>query len=116
MKKRVDLARAYAASPNLLLLDEPFGSLDVLTKEEMQLLFVRTWGAEKKSCVFVTHDVEEAIFVAQRVAVMTARPGRIKTIIDVPFAITRDASLKLTPEFLELRRQLTAEIVAMKKG
>ena len=73
MKKRVDLARAYAANPQVLLLDEPFGSLDVLTKEEMQILFRRTWNDQRKTAIFVTHDVEEAVFVAQRVAVMSTQ-------------------------------------------
>ena len=116
MKKRVDLARAYAANPQVLLLDEPFGSLDVLTKEEMQILFRRTWNDQRKTAIFVTHDVEEAVFVAQRVAVMSTQPGTIKRIFDVPFGRQRESSVRLTPEFLELRRQITAEISNTSKG
>jgi NitT/TauT family transport system ATP-binding protein len=110
MRKRVDLARAYAANPNVLLLDEPFGSLDVLTKEEMQIVFARTWSDEQRTALFVTHDVEEAIFVSTRVAVMTPHPGRVKAIFDVPFGLRRDSSVRFRPEFLELRRRITAEI------
>lgn len=116
MRKRVDLARAYAANPDVLLLDEPFGSLDVLTKEEMQILFVRTWAEENKPAIFVTHDVEEAIFVSRRVAVMTPRPGGIKAVFDVSFGRRRDSSVRLTPEFLELRRLITASISPAAKG
>jgi NitT/TauT family transport system ATP-binding protein len=116
MKKRVDLARAYAANPDVLLLDEPFGSLDVLTKEEMQILFARTWIDGKRTAIFVTHDVEEAIFVAQRVAVMTPRPGTMKAIFEIPFGTSRDTSVRLTPEFLALRRHITAEISSAAKG
>jgi NitT/TauT family transport system ATP-binding protein len=107
MRKRVDLARAYALKPELLLLDEPFGSLDVLTKEEMQLLLLDIWQTEKKTVLFVTHDVEEAIFLGHRVAVMTPRPGSIRQTLEVPFPMPRAASLKLAPEFLDLRRQVT---------
>ena len=116
MKKRVDLARAYAANPDVLLLDEPFGSLDVLTKEEMQILFARTWIDGKRTAIFVTHDVEEAIFVAQHVAVMTPRPGRIKAVFEIPFGLCRDTAVRLTPDFLELRRRITAEISTAAKG
>ena len=110
MRKRVDLARAYAANPDVLLLDEPFGSLDVLTKEEMQIVFARTWRDEGRTAIFVTHDVEEAIFVADRVAVMTIRPGTIKAVVEIPFGQRRESSVRLTPEFLELRRWITAEL------
>ena len=121
MRKRVDLARAYAANPDVLLLDEPFGSLDVLTKEEMQIVFARTWRDEGRTAIFVTHDVEEAIFVADRVAVMTIRPGTIKAVVEIPFGQRRESSVRLTPEFLELRRWITAELssareqIAMRK-
>ena len=107
MRKRVDLARAYAFNPQVLLLDEPFGSLDVLTKEEMQLLLLRIWRSERKTVLFVTHDVEEAVFLGHRVAVSAPRPGFIKQIFDVPFEMPRELNLKLTREFLQLRRQIT---------
>jgi NitT/TauT family transport system ATP-binding protein len=106
MKKRVELARAYAFNPEILLLDEPFGTLDVLTKEEMQMLLFNIWQTEKKTVLFVTHDVEEALFLGHRVAVMTKRPGSIKRVFNIPFDIPRDPSLKLTPQFLDLRREI----------
>lgn len=106
MRKRVDLARAYAFNPTILLMDEPFGSLDVQTKEEMQSLLLQIWQTERKTILFVTHDVEEAILLGHRVAVMSRRPGFIKEIFTVPFDMPRVASLKLDPEFLELRRQV----------
>jgi NitT/TauT family transport system ATP-binding protein len=112
MKKRVDLARALAVNPEILLLDEPFGSLDVLTRADMQTLLLEIWQEDPKTILFVTHDPEEALFVAHRVAVMTAAPGTIKKIIDIeaklPFP--RDHSLKLSPEFLALRRQIIDEL------
>jgi NitT/TauT family transport system ATP-binding protein len=104
MKKRVDLARAYANEPEVLLMDEPFGALDVLTKERMQSELLRLWQQDARSIVFVTHDIEEALFVGQRVAVMTARPARIAAEISVPFAKALDPAIKTTPEFQLLRR------------
>jgi NitT/TauT family transport system ATP-binding protein len=106
MRKRVDLARAYAFDPTILLMDEPFGSLDVQTKEEMQSLLLRLWQTKRKTMVFVTHDVEEAIFLSKRVVVLSARPGTIKEIVEIPFDNSRTPSLKLTPAFLELRRRV----------
>jgi len=112
MKKRVDLARAYSFDPQLLLMDEPFGSLDVLTKEEMQILLLRVWSEQKKTILFVTHDVEEAIFLGQRVIVMTPRPGTIKQVFSVPFPLPRDSRLKLSSEFVNLRRQVVEALVS----
>lgn len=112
MRKRVDLARAYAFNPQILLLDEPFGSLDVLTKEEMQLLLLKIWQHEKKTVLLVTHDPEEAAFLGQRVAVMTPRPGYIKQIFDVPFGTPRESSIKLTSQFLDVRREAVAALTS----
>jgi ABC-type nitrate/sulfonate/bicarbonate transport system ATPase subunit len=106
MRKRVDLARAYAFNPRILLMDEPFGSLDVLTKEEMQSLLLEIWQTERKTVLFVTHDVEEALFLGHHVAVMTSRPGSIKQTFEVPFPMPRMPSLKFEPEFLDLRRRV----------
>lgn len=106
MRKRVDLARAFAFNPEVLLLDEPFGSLDVLTKEEMQTLLFRIWQKKKKTILLVTHDPEEAVFLGHKVAIMTQRPGTIKHILNVPFDIPREPSIKLTPEFLKLRKEV----------
>jgi len=112
MRKRLEVARALAANPRVLLLDEPFGTLDVLTKEEMQILLLNVWRAERKTVLFVTHDVEEAIFVSHRVAVMSRRPGYIKGIVDIPFDMDRKPSLKLTKDFLNLRRLVVASMSA----
>jgi NitT/TauT family transport system ATP-binding protein len=106
MRKRVELGRAFASKPDILLLDEPFGSLDVLTKQEMQSLLHQIWEKERKTVVFVTHDVEEAIFMSNRVLVMTPRPGTIKKEFSVPFALPRTESLKLSQPFQDLRRMI----------
>lgn len=106
MKKRVELARSFAADPQVLLLDEPFGSLDVITREEMQVVLLSAWEQEKKAILLVTHDVEEALFVGTRVIVMTPQPGRISAEFPVPFAFPRDPELKLRPDFVELRHKI----------
>lgn len=110
LRKRVELGRAYASQAETLLLDEPFGSLDVLTKQEMQLLLHRIWERERKTVVFVTHDVEEAIFLSQRVLVMTPRPGTIKEEFIIPFELPRAPSLKLSQQFLELRKKIVSSL------
>jgi NitT/TauT family transport system ATP-binding protein len=110
MKKRVDLARAYASNPNLLLLDEPFASLDVITQESMQMLLLEAWLESRRTVIFVTHDVEEAIFLSQRVAVMSPRPGRIRRIFDIPFGITRTPDLKLSSDFVQIRKEITSAL------
>ena len=106
MRKRVDLARAYASGPEVLLLDEPFGALDLFTKEAMWLALDRVVSAEPKTIVFVTHDIEEALFLGDRVIVMTPRPARVHSIVDVPFGPGRDLDLRATPEFQALRNQI----------
>jgi len=79
----VAIARAYAVQPEVLLMDEPFGALDAQTRTQLQAELIQTWQEEKKTCFFITHDVEEAIILATKVIVMSARPGRIKKIIDI---------------------------------
>ncbi|CAN5327841.1 ABC transporter ATP-binding protein [soil metagenome] len=106
MRKRVDLARAYASGPEVLLLDEPFGALDLFTKETMWLALKNVAKAEPKTIVFVTHDIEEALFLGDRVIVMTPRPARVHSIIDVPFGTDRTLDLRATPEFQALRTQI----------
>jgi len=104
MKKRVDVARAYVNRPEAILLDEPFGALDAMTKSHLQTELMRISVVDPKTSVFVTHDIEEAIYMGDRVVVMTPRPGEIKEIICVPFERPRDQSIKTTPEFQALRR------------
>lgn len=117
MRKRVDLARAYARGPSVMLLDEPFGFLDVLTKEEMQELVLQTWRSKPTTILFVTHDVEEAVFLGQRVAVMSPAPGAITQEFEIPFAVDeRVPDLKLTPRFVELRRAVQGALMKAKSA
>jgi len=107
MQQRVGLARALAIDPEILLMDEPFGALDAQTRELMQTELLRIWSEHQKTSVFVTHDIEEAIFLSDRVVVLTARPGRILEIVDVPFDRPRfDRDLKSTQKFGELRDEI----------
>src|SRR5205814_978497 len=106
MQQRTAIARALANEPKILLLDEPFGALDNQTRGLMQELLLGIWEAEKKTVLFVTHDIEEAIFVAGRVAVMTARPGRIKCEITVDLPHPRHYTIKTAPAFSALKARL----------
>ncbi len=110
MQQRTALARALATDPELLLLDEPFGALDNQTRALMQELLLGIWEAHRKTVLFVTHDIDEAIFLATRVVVMSARPGRIKC--DIPIALDhpRRYTVKTTPEFAAYKARLTDEI------
>ena len=110
MQQRTALARALANDPRMLLMDEPFGALDHQTRELMQELLLGIWEAERKTVLFVTHDIDEAVFMGSRVVVMSARPGRIKRDIAVPFGHPRHYSLKTTPEFAQLKAELTEEL------
>ena len=110
MQQRTALARALANDPKVLLLDEPFGALDNQTRALMQELLLGIWEADKKTVLFVTHDIDEAIFMANRVAVMTARPGRIKSDIPVDLPHPRHYTMKTTPEFSTYKARLTEEI------
>ena len=105
MKKRVDIGRVYANDPEVLLMDEPFGALDAQTKERMQRDLRELWRMARKTVIFVTHDLEEAIFLAERIIVMSAR-GRIRHIQEVAFPRTRDDEMRLSPEFLDIKRTL----------
>jgi len=89
-------------------MDEPFGSLDSQTRSEMQDLLLQVWTGAEKTVLFVTHDVEEALFLADTVVIMTARPGRVRTEIQVPIARPRRPDVKMEPEFVSLRREVTA--------
>jgi ABC-type nitrate/sulfonate/bicarbonate transport system ATPase subunit len=110
MQQRTALARALANDPKMLLLDEPFGALDNQTRALMQELLLGIWEADRKTVVFVTHDIDEAIFMANRVAVMTARPGRIKTLLEIDLPHPRHYTMKTTPEFSRYKAQLTEDI------
>ncbi len=108
MRKRVDIGRVYANDPDILLMDEPFGALDAQTKERLQADLLKAWNASKKTVVFVTHDLEEAIFLADKIIVMSARPGRIHHIEEVALPRPRTEEMRLTDEFLQIKRRLWA--------
>ena len=110
MKQRVAIARAYAANPEVLLLDEPFGALDAQTRVQLQTELLNTWEQEKKTCFFITHDVDEAIILAQRVVIMSARPGRIKKIVNIDIPYPRTQETKSDPRFLELKAEIWNEV------
>jgi ABC-type nitrate/sulfonate/bicarbonate transport system ATPase subunit len=110
MQQRVAIARALANGPRMLLMDEPFGALDHQTRELMQELLLGIWEAEKKTVLFVTHDIDEAVFMGSRVVVMSARPGRIKLDRTVPLAHPRHYSIKTSREFTELKAELTEQV------
>ena len=106
MKQRVAIARALTAKPKVLLMDEPFGALDAQTREEMQELLLLLSRHERITTLFVTHDVEEAIYLSTRILVFSGRPGRIIREIKVPFGTERPPDIKLTREFFDLKREL----------
>ncbi len=110
MQQRTAIARALANDPAILLLDEPFGALDNQTRALMQELLLGIWEREQKTVLFVTHDIEEAIFLATRVLVMSARPGRIKTDLAIDLQHPRHYTIKTTPEFSALKARLTEDI------
>jgi NitT/TauT family transport system ATP-binding protein len=112
MQQRTAIARALANDPAILLLDEPFGALDNQTRGLMQELLLGIWEREKKTVLFVTHDIEEAIFMANRCLVMSARPGRIKADVRIALPHPRHYTLKTSPEFSTLKARLTEEIRA----
>jgi NitT/TauT family transport system ATP-binding protein len=108
MKQRVAIARALANNPEVLLMDEPFGALDPQTKHAMQVMLLQLWEREKTTIVFITHDIEEAIFLSQRVYVMQAHPGRIKQTVEIPHNIRSEISGggRDSDAFLQLKRQV----------
>lgn len=110
MKQRVGIARAYAADPEVLLMDEPFGALDAQTRTQLQSELLETWERDQKTCFFITHDVDEAIILAQRVIIMSARPGRIKDIVDIDIPYPRTQETKMTPRFLELKNHIWSQV------
>jgi ABC-type nitrate/sulfonate/bicarbonate transport system ATPase subunit len=110
MQQRTALARALANGPRMLLMDEPFGALDHQTRELMQELLLGIWEAERKTVLFVTHDIDEAVFMGSRVVVMSARPGRIKLDRRVELPHPRHYSIKTSPAFAALKAELTEQV------
>ena len=110
MQQRVAIARALMGRPEILLMDEPFGALDAQTREVMHDLILHVHRLEAPTLAFVTHDVEEAIYLADRVVLMAPRPGRIDTIYEVPLPTEREQDMKHTPEFLRLKKAILARI------
>jgi NitT/TauT family transport system ATP-binding protein len=111
MKQRVSIARALAVDPQILLMDEPFGALDAQTRSVLQEELLRIWKLYRKTVIFVTHSIEEAIYLSDRIAIMTARPGRIKAIVGVPAERPRDlTSPEMTAFYRQVRAILTEEI------
>jgi NitT/TauT family transport system ATP-binding protein len=112
MQQRASIVRALAQDPEVLLMDEPFGALDAFTRDEMNLLLLRLWGDTGKTIVFVTHNVAEAIFLADRVVVMTARPGRLARIFDIELPRPRTIEMTFEPDFIDLVREIKAVVEA----
>ena len=110
MKQRVAIARAYAVQPEVLLMDEPFGALDAQTRTQLQSELTKTWQEEKKTCFFITHDVEEAVILATKVMIMSARPGRIKKIVDINLPYQRTQEMKMELPFLDLKTYIWGEV------
>ena len=110
MQQRTAIARALANDPRMLLMDEPFGALDHQTRELMQELLLGIWEEQRKTVIFVTHDIDEAVFMGSRVLVMSARPGRIKLDREVAIPHPRHYSIKTTPVFSELKAELTEQV------
>jgi ABC-type nitrate/sulfonate/bicarbonate transport system ATPase subunit len=110
MKQRVAIARALANEPAVLLMDEPFGALDAQTKEQMQLFLHELWRQTHTTILMVTHDVEEAIFLSQRIYIMSAHPGRIQAEIAIPFPEERPLDIKLDTEFVQIKRQIVQQL------
>jgi NitT/TauT family transport system ATP-binding protein len=106
MRQRVALARAYAADPEILLMDEPFGALDAQTRDRMQVLLQQILAQDRRSVMFITHSVEEALFLGNRVAILGGRPGRLLNVVDVPFEHPRDPEIRMSPEFGRLRAEI----------
>ncbi len=106
MRQRLAIARAYAVKPEFLLMDEPFGALDAQTRSAMQDLLLQVLAAEGKTVLLITHSVDEAIYLSSRIVVVTARPAKVRTVIDVPFDYPRDERVHEDPRFAQLRAEI----------
>lgn len=113
MQQRVGLARALAVDPEILLMDEPFGALDAQTRQLMQEDLVRIWEEEQKTVVFVTHSMDEAAYLSDRVLMMDTQPGRVREVIDIPLPRPRDESVRRSPMFAELTTHMWHELRGM---
>jgi NitT/TauT family transport system ATP-binding protein len=116
MQQRAALARALLTDPTLLLLDEPFSALDAITREQLQAELQRVWSSSGATALLVTHDIAEAVFLSDRVALMTNRPGRIARLVDIPLPRPRTLDLRFTPEFTTLCRELRLALEASANG
>lgn len=110
MQQRCNLARALAVDPEVLLLDEPFAALDAQTRETMQHELLRIWNETRKTAIFITHDIVEAVYLADRVIVFTARPGRVKEVLRVDIPRPRDLRVKWEPRFVEIQARIWESI------
>ncbi|MDJ0595162.1 MAG: ABC transporter ATP-binding protein [Pleurocapsa sp. MO_226.B13] len=110
MQQRLALARTLAVNPRVLLLDEPFGALDAQTRSEMQLLLLDIWERDRPTTIFVTHDIEEAIFLGQRLILSTPRPFRIEYERQIPFDYPRSLEIKTSSEFIKLEEEITVRL------
>lgn len=110
MQQRASIVRSLAVDPSVLLMDEPFGALDAFTRDEMNLLIQEIWMETGKTIIFITHSITEAVFLADRIVVMSARPGRISNIVDVDLPRPRPVKLQTTPDFLERVEAIKAMI------
>ena len=106
MQQRAAIVRSLIFEPRVLLMDEPFGALDAQTREHMNMVLLRVWEATRKTIVFVTHDLEEAAFLSNRVVVLTARPGTVREIVDVPLPWPRTIQMRYSEDFVRLARRL----------
>ena len=112
MQQRASIVRALAQNPAVLLMDEPFGALDAFTRDEMNLLLLKLWGDQKQTIVFVTHNISEAIFLADRVIVMTPRPGRLAHVYDIDLPRPRTIEMTFEPSFIQLIQEIKRTVEA----
>ena len=110
MKQRVAIARGYAIAPQVMLMDEPFGALDAQTRAQLQEDLLKTWQQDRRTCFFITHDVEEAVLLSTRCIIMSARPGRVKEIVPIDLPYPRNQATKLLPQFNEYKNRIWSDV------